>query len=179
MSKRKLIFNLAMSLDGYLSREDGSFDWIVGDNDKSHDSKEQFDFSKFLESIDTVIMGRKAYEDLPEESISMYDDKKVYVVTSKKLVEKLKNVEFVNRDIFELVLKLKEEKGKDIWLYGGAVLADLFIKNDVVDEYIVGIIPTILGSGRKLFLENSHKVDLHFQESYVSEGVVIIKYVRR
>ncbi len=97
MKKRKLIFNLAMSLDGYLAREDGSFDWIVGDGDKGHDTKKQFDFQEFLETIDIVIMGRKAYGDIPEESISMYDNKKVYVATSNELKSKLKDVEFINK----------------------------------------------------------------------------------
>jgi dihydrofolate reductase len=61
MTKRKIILNLAISLDGYISREDGSFDWIVRDSDKSHDTKNQFNFEIFFDSIDIVVMGRKAY----------------------------------------------------------------------------------------------------------------------
>lgn len=179
MVKRKLIFNLAMSLDGYLAKEDGSFDWIVGDNDKSHDTKEQFSFPKFLETVDIVIMGRKGYEDMPDESISMYDNMKVYVASSQKLKSKLKNVVFISKDILKLVEELKKEDGKNIWLYGGAILADTFIKSNLVDEYIIGIIPTILGSGRRLFLENNPEIKLHLQENYVQEGIVLMKYTKR
>ena len=179
MRKRKIIFNLAMSLDGYLAKKDGSFDWIVGDGDKSNNSKKQFDFSNFLESVDTVIMGKNAYLDLPEESISMYDNKKVYVATSKKLKSKLKDVEFINSNILKLVLSLKEKEGKNIWLYGGAILTDTFIKANVIDEYIVGIIPTLLGSGRKLFLENNTTINLQLKQYSIQEGICIMKYSKR
>jgi len=179
MTKRKIILNFAMSIDGYIAREDGSFDWIIGDGDKSNDTKKQFDFQKFTDSIDIVIMGRKAYEDLPDESISMYDLKKVYVATSKQLKSKLKDVEFINKNILDLVLKLQKQKGKDIWLYGGAGLTDTFIKANVIDEYIVGIVPTVLGSGRKLFLEKNPTIKLHLDECTCQEGITVLRYSKK
>jgi len=179
MTTRKIILNLAMSLDGYITREDGSFDWIVGDEDNSHNTQKQFSFEEFLNSIDIIIMGRKAYEDIPKESISMFDDKKVLVATSKKLDSKLKTTEFINSEILEKVQKLQKETGKNIWLYGGAILTDTFIKSGIIDEYIVGIIPTILGKGRKLFLENNPEIKLHLTECTVQEGITIIKYIKK
>ena len=179
MEKRKIILNLAMSLDGYIAREDGSFDWIVGDEDSSNNTENQFDFEKFVESVDTVIMGRKAYEDLPEESIPMYDNKTVYVATSKELEPKVKKLETVKEDILELVLKLQKGEGKNIWLYGGAGLTDEFIKSNVVDEYVVGVIPIILGKGRKLFLEDNPTIKLHLLESTCQEGVVVLRYSKK
>lgn len=176
---RKIILNLAISLDGYICDNDGGFDWIHGDSDKSHDTKEQFDFSEFVDSVDVVVMGRKAYEDIPSVSIDMYKGKKVYVATSKKLDSKLEDVEFVSQDVVDLIVDLKKEEGKNIWLYGGAGLTDSFIKADVIDEYVIGIIPTILGEGRRLFLEKNPMLELHLEESTVSEGIVMIRYTRR
>ncbi|MDA3856058.1 MAG: dihydrofolate reductase family protein [Candidatus Woesearchaeota archaeon] len=176
---RKIILNLAISLDGYIARGDGSFDWIVGDADKSHDTNKKFNFEEFLNSIDTVVMGRKAYEDIPEESIEMFKDKKVYVATSKELKSKLKDVEFRKENIVDKILELQKENGKNIWLYGGAGLTDTFIKSEIIDDYIIGIIPTILGSGRRLFLENNPNIKLHLEESTIQEGIVILKYTKK
>ena len=179
MTKRKIILNLAVSLDGFIATEKGGFDWIVGDGDKSHNTKKQFSFSDFLKTTDTIIMGRKAYEDSPSEGFEMFKSQKIYVITTKKLKNKYDNVEFINEDILKFVLNLQKKKGKNIWLFGGAGLTDEFIKADVIDEYIIGIIPTILGSGRKLFLENNPTIKLHFEECTIQEGIPIIKYSKR
>lgn len=70
----------------------------------------------------------------------------------------------------------KRKKGKDIFLFGGGGLADNFIKSNIIDEYIIGIIPTILGKGRPLFLENNPKIDLHLDQYIMDKGVVILRY---
>jgi len=175
---RKIILNLAMSLDGYISDPDGGFDWIVGHGDQAPDEQGGFDFPAFLESIDTVVMGSKAYEDCILSGLSDMGDRKIIVATSRTF-EPREHVEFVNGDICGHVLKLKENQGKDIWLFGGAGLTDAFIKEDKVDEYIVAVIPTILGSGRSLFKGGSPKIDLHLDTHGVSDGIVVMTYSKR
>ncbi len=174
--KRKIILNLAISLDGFIADEDGGFDWIKGDGDNSHDTKHTFDFPKFVEGVDTLVMGRKAYEDCPHETMKTFSTKKIYVATTKKLERKYDNVECINGDICKQIFELKKEKGKDIWIWGGAHLADPFIKTNSIDEYIIGIIPIILGKGRPLFLENNPTIRLHLEESTTQEGIIIVKY---
>lgn len=177
--KRKIILNLAMSIDGYICDEDGGFEWIVGEGDKSKDSEYQFDFSKFLDTCDTIVMGRSSYEDIPGEIFEEYSNKKIYVATNQDIKINRKNVEIINGDIVEKILKLKEKEGKNIWIYGGAILADAFIKADVIDEYIFGFIPCILGRGRKLFLENNPTINLHLENYSFSDGIAIITYTKR
>lgn len=58
-------------------------------------------------------------------------------------------------------------------------MIDPFIKDDIIDEYIIGIIPTILGKGRRLFLGNNPKIDLKLQEYSVEDGIVIMRYSKR
>lgn len=176
---RKIILNLAMSLDGFICREDGAFNWIKGDGDKSHDTKNQFDLFSFLEQVDVVVMGRKAYEDIPEESKEMYKSKKVYVASSIELEKTLEDVEFISGDIVSKIVSLKKEEGKNIWLYGGAGLTDSFIKEKVIDEYIIGIIPTILGKGRPLFFNDNPEIELHLLECTVQEGTTLLRYENR
>ena len=107
-----------------------------------------------------------------------FSDKKIIVATTRDL-QGSENVEFFNGDICKKILLLQEEEGKDIWLFGGATLTDAFIKADVVDEYIIGIIPIILGDGRPLFLNNNPTIELHLDECYIENGITILKYFKR
>ena len=175
---RKLILNLAISLDGFISDVNGGFDWIAGQDDKSNDTKDAFDFHGFMKDIDTIVMGSKAYEDVVLTNLDTYEDKKIIVATSRVL-EKRKNVEFISGDICSQILALKNQEGNNIWLYGGAVLTDAFVKANLVDEYVIGIIPTILGNGRLLFKGDYKKIDLHLNQATVNDGIIMLIYSRR
>lgn len=177
--KRKVILNLAISLDGYIAREDGSFDWIAGDEDKSLDTNKKFDFEEFLNSIDTIIMGRKAFEDCPPQTLESFRDKKIFIATTSKLKSESENIQAISGDLSKIVRGLITKFGKDIWIFGGSVMIDELIKNDVIDEFIIGIVPTILGKGRSLFLKNNPTIKLHLDEMSSQEGIVILKYSRR
>lgn len=172
---RKVILNLAMSIDGYISSEDGGFDWIVGDGNKSLDTDKKWDFNKFLDTIDVVVMGKNCYD---QNFHKDFKDKKVYVATSKKLKD-YDNIHFINGDIVKTIKSEKQQDGKNIFLFGGGVVIDSFIKDDIIDEYIIGIIPTILGKGRPLFLSNNPKIDLQINEYIIDEGIVILRYSKR
>lgn len=172
---RKIVLNLAISLDGYIASEDGSFEWIVGDGSDKLDTKNKYDFSKFLEGIDIVVMGKNCYN---QNFHLDYKEKIVYVATSE-LLDDYDNVRFVNEDIVKVILEEKKGEGKDIFLFGGGKLVDSFIKADIIDEYIIGIIPTILGKGRPLFLGNNPKIDLKLDKYAVDNGIVICRYSKR
>lgn len=172
---RKIILNLAMSLDGFIASEDGGYEWIVGDGDTSLDTVNKWDFQKFLDNIDVVVMGKKCYD---QNMHNDFKDKKVYVATSKDIND-YDNIHFINGDIVKRIEEESENDGKDIYLFGGGVVIDSFIKADVIDEYIVGVVPTILGKGRSLFLGNNPKIDLHLEEILSDQGVVILRYTKR
>lgn len=171
----KIILNLAISLDGFIADNDGGFEWIVGQGDKRCDTEKQLDFHKdFLCNIDIVVMGKKCYD---QGFYKDYEDKKVYIATSQE-IEDNNNLYFIKGDIVK-VIKEEKDKGNNIFLFGGGSLVDNFIKADAVDEYIIGIIPTILGSGRPLFLGGNDEIKLHLNEYFVSDGVVTMKYSKR
>lgn len=173
--ERKIILNLAISLDGYIASEDGGFDWIVGDGYGIVDTEEKHDFQKFVDEIDVVVMGRQCYEQGMHKD---YAKKTVYVATSQNL-EDYDNVHFMSGDIVNVILEEKKKEGKNIFLFGGGVVIDPFIKADVIDEYIIGIIPTILGKGRRLFLENNPKIDLKLTHKLVDDGIILMRYEKR
>lgn len=172
---RKIILNLAISIDGYISEEDGSYDWIVGDGNTSLNTEKRQDFNKFLEGIDIVVMGKRCYDQGFHKDFS---NKKVYVATSEDLKD-YENISFINKDIVKVILEEKEKEGKDIFLFGGGLLVHNFLKEDVIDEYIIGIIPTILGKGRPLFLGGTPKIDLKLEEYFIEEGIIISRYSKR
>ena len=176
---KKIILNLAISLDGFIADKQGGFDWIKGDDDKNLDTKEQFDFAKFTESVDIIVMGKLAFLDCPKETLESFKSHTIYVATNEELETEYSNVIFIKGDLVSQITALQKEEGKDIWLFGGAGLTDSFIKADVIDEYIIGCIPVILGEGRPLFLEKNPLINLKLVESTVQEGIVVSKYVKK
>lgn len=175
MKKRKIILNLAMSVDGYIADEQGGFDWIKGDGNAHLNTANKWDYNQFLEGIDTVVMGKRCYD---QGFLEDFKDKTVYVATTESLPD-TENIRFVNGDICSTILDECTKEGKDIFLFGGGILIDAFLKADIIDEYIIGIIPTILGKGRPLFLGNHPKIDLSLQEFVAEDGIIILRYTKR
>src|SRR5713226_7557260 len=110
---RKITLGLANSLDNYIARKDGGFDWI-------HWSKEVADISaKFMKTVDALLIGRKTYEAMLGHGQTSYPGAKNYVFSrSKKKCEELqkqlaskkkpdKNVEIISADAARFVTKLK------------------------------------------------------------------------
>jgi len=150
---RKIKLFIASSLDGFIAREDGSIDWLPQSGNSGYD--------EFYKTMDTVIMGRKTYEQILTFGKYPYEDKKSYVFTRNPDKKKDENVEFV----FETEKFVKElifSSGKDIWLIGGAELVSVFLNQDFVDEVILSIIPVVLGKGIPLFknIQTQTKLEL-------------------
>lgn len=91
---RRLVLNIAMSLDGFIARKDGSYDWIEGHGTDKYDTVLQFDNQKFFNNCDTVVMGRKSLEDCPLEMIEGYQEKQ-FIVASHTEQTDYGNVRFV------------------------------------------------------------------------------------
>ena len=174
---RDIILNLAVSLDGFICDEDGGFAWIGGQGDSLADTAGRFSFDAFLASCDTVVMGRKAYDDC-FSSLSEAEDKR-FLVASRTPRAPEGPVSFLSGDVVSEVLALKGRPGKHIWLFGGGELAADFIRADAVDRYIVGILPVIRGRGRRLFWEGLPPTELHLDRCTVADGIPILEYSRR
>ncbi|HEY3425267.1 MAG TPA: dihydrofolate reductase family protein [Negativicutes bacterium] len=85
----------------------------------------------------------------------------------------------MSEDITGFIKNLKKQQGKDIWLVGGGKLIDQFIKQDLIDKYIIAIIPTILGDGILLFIGEDPEIKLKLIETKTVDGMVELMYVRR
>ena len=167
---RKIVLNIALSLDGYIAGPKGEFDWLFTDQD--------YGLKEFFSRVDTALMGRKTY-DLMMKLGGAYPGMKNYVFSRHKARTKKKKVFFVSEDISAFAKKLKSKKGKDIWLVGGGELAHFFFEADLVDEMILSVHPIRLGKGISLFPELGRRRDFRLLEckSY-SSGLVQLHYAR-
>lgn len=171
---RRLVLNIAMSLDGYIARTDGSYDWIEGHGTDKYDTTLQFDNPAFFSSCDTVIMGRKSLDDCPLEMIEGYQEKQ-FIIASRSEYANYNNVRFV-KDIVAEIEQLRAEEGGAIWLFGGASLVQTCLEAGVIDHFIIGIIPTILGEGISLFDKLPEEQKLILVESTVTDGIAMLRY---
>lgn len=143
---RKLIYYVAVSLDGYIAEPDGSFVKFVWDDEVVKDFFDSYNW------FDTVIMGRKTYEvALNQDIVNPYPNLKT-IVFSRTLNESPdQNVQVLDGEVLETVEALKEQDGKPIWLCGGGELASQLYRAKMIDKLIIKLNPIILGAGIPLF----------------------------
>ena len=171
----KIILNLAISIDGYIADEDGGYDWIRGDGKDALNTDAVWKHEEFLKSVAAVVMGKRCYD---QGFHLEYRDRPVYVATSGE-PDVRGNVRFIGGDVCGAVAGLKRNAGGDIYLFGGGKLADGFIKAGLVDEYVIGLIPVILGGGIPLFRGGNPTLPLELTHYYVENGIVVLRYVPR
>lgn len=168
----KIILNLAMSLDGFIVDEHDQYDWIKGDGSNKLDTPDSFNYTEFLNTIDVIVMGRVSYDEFIQ--YQGFEDKEIIVATTQQR-DNFDRTTFVASNLVEEVISLKK-MGKRIWLFGGSLLTDNFLKSNQIDEYIIGIIPIILGNGKKLFYDDNPRVKLKLKRYSFKEGVGILEY---
>ncbi|WP_343208752.1 dihydrofolate reductase family protein [Anaerolentibacter hominis] len=173
--RRKIILNMAVSLDGFIAGEDGSYDWIAGNGLSSLNTKQKWDQDEFLKRVDTVVMGYHCYRQAMHLD---FTEQKVYIASSHGEKD-YANYHFIQGDLAEFIKMEKQEEGKDIYLFGGGIAAAPLIGNNLIDEYVFGIIPIILGKGIPLFRQDNPAIPLTLKEYFVEDGICVLHYVRR
>ena len=165
MKKIKLF--IASSLDGYIAREDSRIDWFP-ENTKSG-------YDEFYKTVDTVVMGRRTYDQILSFGAYPYEGRKSYVFTGNIDQKKDENVEFVS-NIKEFTKELLFSSGKDAWLVEGADTVSLFFNHGLVDEVILSIIPIVLGKGIPLFKNISNEIKLELIKTTQYNELVELYY---
>lgn len=176
---KKIILDLAVTLDGFIEGPHGEIDWCVMGDD--------MDFEGFLSGIDTIFYGRVSYDAWgnfqPPPDASPAEKRIWEAVHSKtKVVFTRQHLEdnratFIRGDLSGAVADIKTQGGKDIWLYGGAILAKTFIHLGLIDQYRISIHPIALGRGKPLFEDLKERVILRLMKTNVfKSGVVQLIY---
>ncbi|WP_304068158.1 dihydrofolate reductase family protein [Pedobacter glucosidilyticus] len=157
---RKVNLYIAMSLDGYIATESDNIDFLS----MVESVGEDYGHQAFMDSIDTVIWGRKTFDKiLTFGDTLMYPDKKIYVM-SKQRKGDIQHITYRD-DVVVLINELKQQEGKDIYCDGGAEIVDELLKHQLIDRIIVSIIPHLLGSGKSLFKNGRLEQRLKFKKS--------------
>jgi dihydrofolate reductase len=178
--KRRIILDLAVTLDGLIEGRNGEVDWCIMDSEMG--------FISFLNQIDTIFYGSKSYDlwgqftpeiehtDTEKEIWGLVHSKEKYVFSRTQNGTDNKAI-FINDNILEEVNKLKDKPGKDIWLYGGASLITTFINLGLVDEFRLSVHPVILGEGKPLFIDIKQRLNLKMVNTRTfPSGVVQLIY---
>jgi len=176
---KRIILNLAVTLDGFIEGPNGEIDWCIMDDDMN--------FGDFIASVDTMFYGRVSYDSWgnfqPDAQASPAEKRMWEGIHSKrKFVFSRKDRQddkatFISVDIATKVAEIKEQGGKDIWLYGGADLIKTFIDLGLIDVYKISVHPVALGSGKPLFEDLKKRIGLKLLDTRVfRSGVVELTY---
>lgn len=157
---RKLSLFIATSLDGYIAKpnDDLSFLKLV------EKEGEDYGYSEFTASIDTIILGRKTYDYVLKEIGSTHYDngqRDVYVITRTERPQ-IGRTTFFTGNLTELVQQLKSKDGLNIYCDGGAEIIHELLQHDLIDEFIISIIPILVGNGTRLFRDCRPEQQLEF-----------------
>ncbi len=175
---RKIILFIAMSLDGYIADSSGEVGWLNG-HGSDHENIDVY--SEFVKGIDTILMGWNTYYQVVTELSPtewIYSDFITYVITHNE-GDSTDKIRFTSENPIDLLAKLKSETGKNIWICGGANLVQQLIQSDLIDQYYISVIPTILGSGIRLFGSMKKEIKLKLQETQTYNGITDLVYTRR
>jgi dihydrofolate reductase len=165
---RKIVLNLAVSLDGFIAGKNGEYDWCFTDRD--------YGMTEFLKQIDAVLLGRKSYELLLEIEADPYPGMTKYVV-SNTLRTGIEGVVILSGNWEVQIREIKQLEGKDIYLFGGTDLTNSLLEIGLVDELQLSVHPLLLGKGKPLFQGFDNRIELNllgFKE--YSTGLVQLFY---
>lgn len=172
---RKLILYIATSLDGYIAKPNDDLSFLSVVEQEGQD----YGYADFIDTVDAVIVGRKTYDKVLSMGVDFpHADKDVYIITRTPRPA-IGNVKFYTGNLKALVENLKAQAGKNIFCDGGAEIVNELLKEQLFDELIISVIPTLVGSGTKLFNDGrpEQKLELVSVKSF-EKGLTQLHYKR-
>ena len=177
-----ITYYVAASMDGYIADAEGGVGWLP------EGETEDYGYTEFNAGVEALVMGRRTYDQVLEFGQWPYSGKTTYVFTGHPPAENPYGVRFVSdTEPWAFIRATASGHSGTIWLVGGGNLADQFRRAGLIDEYLVHVIPVILGSGIPLFSPHSHAretgtppptpLELVESKSY-GDGVVMLRYRR-
>jgi len=169
---RKIIVYIATSADGFIARPDGDVGWLDRPRVAGN-----YGMNEFYRSIDTVLMGRKTYEIGLKLGQTSYPGKRNFIFSRTLRQSAGTDVEFIAEDAGEFVKNLRTSPGKNVWLVGGSELIASLLDFGQVDEFIIHVIPLLIGAGIPLIEQRHRAVPLALLSARsFADGVVRLHY---
>ena len=170
---RKIIAYLATSADGFIARPDGDVAWL--DRPRPPD---EYGMPAFLKSVDTVIMGRGTWEVGQKLGGAAVEGKRNIVLSRTLPAFAAPGAVVENVEPAELAQRLRSEKGRNVWLMGGADVFGGFLSAGAIDEIVIHIVPVLIGTGIPLLDAAPRQVELKLRSTRkFADGVVRIHYL--
>lgn len=186
MSMRKIILDLAVTLDGYIEGPNGEIDWLTKDQNADFGDI----LNNILTGVDAIFYGRRSYElwgdHQPDEKATpklkaaykLLHSKTKYVFSATENYD-ADGVITISSNIKNKVQEILQQPGENIWLYGGGKLTTTFVNLDLIDVYRLAVYPVVLGSGKLLFSGIENRIGLSLVDVKSSKsGVLGLTYER-
>jgi dihydrofolate reductase len=166
---RRLRYQVAVSLDGFIAGPNGEYDWIVSDP--------SVDFAALFKEFDTALMGRKTYDVIAAQGgKGAMPGLDVVVFSRTMAAAEYPGVRILNDDPAKIVAELKEKRGRDIWLFGGGELFRSLLDAGLVDTVEVALNPVLLGEGIPLLPPGSSAKLVLSDVKRLPSGMVALAY---
>jgi dihydrofolate reductase len=166
---RRIRYQVAASLDGYIAGPQGDYDWIPHDPD--------VDFKALFAQFDTLLMGRNTFEPMVKAGRATTPGMRTVVVSRTLRPADYPDVAVVSDRMAETVAALRREPGKDIWLFGGGVLFRSLLEAGLVDGVEIAVIPVVLGGGIPMLPPPAPRTRLRLTGHRVyGSGIVLLEY---
>lgn len=172
---RKVILYIATSLDGYIAKPNDDLDFLSIVQQEGED----YGYTDFIKSVDTVILGRKTYDwVMTQVSEFPHADKNTFVIT-RTPKPSIGKTNFYTGKLNELINRLKADSGENIFIDGGAEIVNELLKDNLIDEFIISVIPILVGNGTKLFKDGrpEQKLELLSTKQF-KKGLTQLHYKR-
>jgi dihydrofolate reductase len=166
---RKLVYGMAVSLDGFMEGPKGETDWMSYDPGQEND--------EYIRRFDAFLRGRKTYERMVRmgAGADAFKGIKSYIF-SNSLNEVKAGFQHVKSDGLKWVRQMKNEEGKDIALYGGAILGSAMVNAGLVDELVLSVQSILLGDGKPMFLNISQRIRMKLIKTRAYTAGIILHY---
>ncbi len=168
---RKIVYSVAMSLDGYLAGPNGEADWIVVDS--------EVDFGRMMARFDTLLMGRRTFEAAQALGGGGAMPGVESIVVSRTIrQEDHPDLKILSSDLAGAVSRLRDAPGKDTWLFGEGSLFRSLLDLGLVDTIEVAVIPILLGNGIPLLPTRSQRTTLQLLRTKTNKatGTQMLEY---
>jgi dihydrofolate reductase len=170
VASRRVRYQVAMSLDGFIAGPNGEADWIIGDP--------EINFKKIYSQFDTLLIGRRTFEGMNRAGHSgSMPGMQVYVF-SRTLRQKDHPGVTIASEPEAIVTELRTTPGKDVWLFGGGSLFRSLAELRLVDTVEVATIPVLLGEGVPLLPAPANRATLELtgHRLYAKTGIMSLQY---
>jgi dihydrofolate reductase len=172
---RKLVLYIAMSVDGYIAAPGDDLSFLQ----KVEKEGEDYGYAEFMAEVDTVIVGRRTHEWVMQHAPGYsHDGRETYIITRTPRAS-VGNRHFYTGDIGGLIADLKAKEGKTIFCDGGAEVVHQLLNRELIDEFVISIIPVFVGDGIQLFKSGRPDGDLKLVNAKSFDtGLVQLHYRR-